>query len=425
MFCKNMAGITISRTYIVKRGHKLQFAWVILYRALCMDPKKFEKSAPGKLIRVEEPIKDWCFLPDELPTTWEFSPELWPLLVEAKEALGTLNGIGQTLPNPQLLLRPLQNREAISSSSIEGTFVTAQELLLFELDPSDPSSADDIKADWLEVFNYGRTLLKGIDLLKSLPLCNRLIMEMHVTLMLGVRGRDTSPGQFRRCAVQIGSSGRFVPPPWSEVERLMANLERYVNETSGDPLVRCFITHYQFEAIHPFRDGNGRVGRALLALMAQHWHGHSMPWLYLSAFFERYKDEYIETLFNVSAKGAWSEWIEFCLRATIAQANDAIRRCHQFIRLRTEYQSRINSHSARTFQIIDSLFTSPVVSIPSIASQFVVTYHTARSDIQRLVDAGILTKLATTRPKSFWAPELMKVAYGDDDAETVDDKPVG
>jgi len=385
-----------------------------------MDPKQFDELSPGRLIRVEEPLKNWSFIPDELPAKWPFANELWPLLVEAKEALGTLNGIGQTLPNPQLLLRPLQNREAISSSSIEGTFVTAQELLLFELDPREPGSADDKKADWLEVFNYGRSLLKGMEMLGELPLCNRLITEMHLTLMHGVRGRNKSPGKFRRCAVQIGSSGRFVPPPWEEVERLMGNLERYLNESSDDvdPLVRCFITHYQFEAIHPFRDGNGRVGRALLALMVQHWHRHAMPWLYLSAYFERFKDEYIEKLFNVSTKGAWAEWIEFCLRATVVQAKDAVRRCHQFNRLRADYQSRVDSHSPRTFQLIESLFTSPVLTIPSVAAQFNVIYHTARSDIQRLVDAKILREMEGSRPRSFFAPEVMSVAYDEEEPES-------
>jgi len=381
-----------------------------------MDPNQFDKTSPGRLVQVQEP-NNWSFVPDELPPRWTFSLDLWPLLVEAKEALGTLNGIGQMLPNPQLLQRPLQSREAISSSRIEGTYVTAQELLLFELDPRDPRSTDDKKADWLEVYNYGNSLQRGLEMLKDLPLCNRIIREMHDALMVGARGREKSPGQMRRCNVQIGSSARFFPPPWTEVERLMANLERYMNDTTPtdiDPLVRCFIVHYQFETIHPFKDGNGRVGRALLALMVQHWHGHSMPWLYLSEFFEKYKDDYIRKLFNISTRGDWSPWIEFCLRATIAQSKDAVRRCHELQNLRAVFLSRVGSHSPRSYQIIESLFTSPVVSIPSIASRFGVNYNTAKSDIQRLLDAGILQELSDLRPKSFYAPEVMRVAYSDE-----------
>jgi len=383
-----------------------------------MEKSRFSEHSPGRLVEVRLPRNDWSFVPDELPPNWEFPARLWPLLANAKEALGTLNGIGQTLPNPELLLRPLATREAIASSKIENTFVTPKELLLYELDPHESRTGNDKQADWMEVFNYGRAMRQGCTALSELPLCSRLIRDMHGTLMHGARGRDKSPGEFRSCAVQIGSSGRFIPPPAANVGRLMDNLEWYMNrEDDLDRLVRCFVVHYQFEAIHPFADGNGRVGRALLALMIYHSHGHLMPWLFLSAYFERYQEEYVQKLFDVSTRGAWEEWIEYCLNGVIVQSRDSIVRCNLFHQLRGKYDARVDSHSPRTHQIIESLFASPVVTIPSVAKRFHVQYHTAQSDIERLMDAHILFEVGGTHPRSFFAPEIMRIAYDDDPGE--------
>jgi len=380
-----------------------------------MDASQFTDAATGRLMAITHPIRDWAFIPQELPPSWEFPAELWPLLADAKEALGTLNGIGQTLPNPELLLRPLQSREAVTSSRIEGTFVSPEQLLLYELDPRDPREGDHQAEDWREVLNYSRALRHGCVLLESLPVCNRLIREMHGILMEGARGQSKAPGELRTCQVQIGSRARFVPPLPQAVQPRMTNLERYINELHDrmDPLVRSFIVHYQFEAIHPFRDGNGRVGRALLALMIYHELRHSMPWLYLSAYFEEFKDEYVENFLQVSASGAWTQWIEFCLRGTIRQANDSIHRCHLLKALREKFFLRITDHSARTHRIIESLFASPVVTVISLSKAFEVWYRTAKADIDRLVAAGILTELVGTHPKSFYAQEIYNIAYGD------------
>jgi len=331
-----------------------------------MDKAQFTSDSPGELLAIDH-RKGWAFVPDSLLRSWETDPRLWPLLVDAKEALGALNGIGQVLPDPQLLLRPLQNREALASSRIEGTFVTPEQLLLYELDPREPKHGDEQRADWLEVFNYNRAVQTGCEMLQTHPICNRVILAMHKDLMHGARGQRNRPGEFRNWQVQIGSNARFVPAPPSMVPDLMGDLEKYVNsESSLDPLLRCFLVHYQFEAIHPFRDGNGRVGRALLALMIYKWLGHSMPWLYLSAFYERYREEYIDRLFQVSARGAWFEWLEFCLRATVSQARDAVDRCHKFHQLKRQFHDRIAAPTPRTHSIIDGLFVNPVVSVTSM-----------------------------------------------------------
>jgi len=193
----------------------------------------------------------------------------------------------------------------------------------------------------------------------------------------------------------------------------MHNLDETINNRPQDldPLVFAFLVHYQFETIHPFEDGNGRVGRALLSLMICSVLGHSMPWLYLSPFFEKFKEEYVQALFNVSAKGDWDGWIEFCLNGTMKQATDSIIRCKKFKDLQRKYHDLKMEHSSRTHAIIDGLFDSPVLTIAYLALKMEIRYPTAQRDVMRLVDAGILVEIPDCHPRSFYAPEIMSVAH--------------
>ena len=191
-------------------------------------------------------------MPLLLPPAWEFPNRLWPLLAEAKQQLGLLEGIGRSLPNPGILLRPLEDREAIKSSRLEGTYVTQTELLLFEMQLRESQSDEDpVNAQW-EVFNYRKALHQAGT--SDLPLSLRLIRDLHRTLLLGVRGRDRMPCEFRRIQVAIGSDYRFMPPPPEVLMECLDPLEKYfhVKTTNIDPLVNCFLIHYQFETIHPF-----------------------------------------------------------------------------------------------------------------------------------------------------------------------------
>jgi Fic family protein len=193
------------------------------------------------------------------------------------------------------------------------------------------------------------------------------------------------------------------------------SFEKYMNQSNDyDPLVRTYITHYQFEAIHPFLDGNGRVGRLLLALATYKWCGHAMPWLYMSAFFDKYKDEYIEKLFGVSTKGDWDSWIEFCLRGTIEQANDSISRCEQLRRVKADYRRKLSTGSVRLMSLIDDLFNSPFVEVAELARRRQITYPTAKSDIERLVQVGILRELPNLRVKTYYSPRIFGIAYSDE-----------
>lgn len=378
-----------------------------------MEIARFTDAKTGQLIKVNIPQEDWAFIPDPLPPSWEFPLRLWPLLSEAKESIARLDGIGRTLPNPELLLQPLQSREALRSSSLEGTYASPQELLLFELRPREPSSNQDPANAWLEVSNYSRALRQGIELLDKIPLSLRLIRDLHRTLLHGVRGRERTPGEFRRNQVHVGSGRRYIPPPAHLLLSCLDQFEKYLNQddTDFDPLVMCYLIHYQFEAIHPFMDGNGRVGRALLALMIYKWCNLSMPWLYMSAFFERYKDEYINNLFKISCEGAWEPWIEFCLKGTIAQANDSIRRCDELGHLKNEFHERARAVSPRIHPIIDDLFTIPVVTIPELAKKNNVSYPTAKSDVRKLIELRILKEVSATKPKTYYSPDIFQIAF--------------
>jgi len=383
-----------------------------------MDAKRFTDARTGDLVRAKTPAPDWAFVPWPLPPKgWSFPTHLYPLLVTAREALGTLNGIGSTLKNPNLLLHPLEDREALTSSSIEGTYATPEELLLYAQSPREPQSEHDPANTWREVFNYRRAVRQGHDDLKAFPFSLRMIKAMHETLLQGVRGTDKAPGEFRRIQVAVGSDRRYVPPPVPHIDSLLDNFQTYMNrpqkDDTTDSLVRCYIAHYQFEAIHPFRDGNGRIGRALLALMIASACKHKLPWLYLSAFFERFKDEYVEKMFRISTHGDWASWIEFCLRGTIEQAQDAIARCGKLQSLRGLYLERVNSdYGPRTFAIIDRLFDSPVITIADWSKQGHMSYTTAKSDLEYLATKRILEKVEKYYPASFYAPEIFDIAYG-------------
>lgn len=378
-----------------------------------MDAKQFTGDAPGRLIKVQtEWGQDYAFLPAPLPPSWQFPEHLWPLLADVKHQMGLLEGLGRNISNPTILLRPLLRREAIQSSALEGTFASAKELLLFELDPKTPQSEKDPVNEHLEVNNYRKALQFGTE--SDLPLCWRLARELHQILLTNVRGRDRAPGEFRRIQVGIGGA-RFIPPPHDKMEEPLRLLEKYMNreESSFDPLIDSFLVHYQFETIHPFMDGNGRIGRLLLALMLLRQCGFSKPLLYLSEYFEAQRDSYTRLLFEVSAKGNWSGWIEFCLQGALSQARDTIIRCERILKLRDDYMARLQEidGSTRLHGIIERIFDSPFAQITEVAHSMGVHYQTAQADLERLRDAKILVELPDFRPKTYYSPDVFKIGY--------------
>lgn len=383
-----------------------------------MDKNRFTDRRLGELVEIGSRPASVAFVPAALPTAWDMPGELWPLLMQAREALARLDGAGRHLTNPRLLFVPLQQREALRSSSMEGTYATPEELLLYQIDPREPVSKDDEVNAWREVFNYGKALQLGMNLLdQGLPISLRLVRELHAALLGGVRGQEKRPGEFRDYQVQIGAGARFVPPPATRLMECLDAFEKWHHADSDiDPLIRAFMAHYQFETIHPFRDGNGRIGRLLLSLTIYAWMGLVGPCLYLSPFFERHKEDYIDHLFNVSADGRWLPWIEFCLQGVVAQSNDTLDRIDRIVALRDDFSRRVSESggSARLTRIVEALFTSPLTTIPQAAALTEVSYPTAKNDIERLVGLGILIEGPAARaPRYFYSPELFKIAYED------------
>ncbi len=358
---------------------------------------------------------EYAFVPAPLPPKWDWPVELWPLLLEARVALASLSGIGRHLPDPTLLLRPLQYREAVRSNSLEGTYTQPMQQALFELAPEE--FPDETADAYREVSNYAQALRLYLQDNGDLPLSLRLIRNLHQLLMQGVRGADKEPGRFRRLQVHVGVPPRYVPPPPDRLGECLDAFEKYLHceNAAFDPLVDAFVVHYQFEAIHPFRDGNGRVGRLLLSAMIAERCRLSAAWLHMSAYFDRHKDAYMDALLRISTHADWEGWISFCLHGVIEQAHDTERRCEQLLQLRRTYEDRIaeKGGSVRLSNMIDRLFETPIMQIPPLAARYGITYATARSDIARLEQAGIVERVPNLRQKTYYCPEILKTIFED------------
>jgi len=383
----------------------------------CMDPKIFTEGMTGKLVPItsDRPELKLAFIPSPLPPSWEWPSALWRLLMDAQRSLASLDGTGKHLPNPEIILQPLQNREAQLSSQLEGTFTDPQKQILFQADPSYPTSASDPNNAFREVFNYRKALRLRLDRENILPLSLRLIRQLHETLMHGVRGSDQQPGEFRTIQNQIGYPARFVPPPPEQVLPALDAFEKYLHSTAYDydPLVKAFLAHYQFEAIHPFRDGNGRVGRLLLSWVIAEWCQLSNQWLYMSAYFERRKKEYMDLMLNVSTQGAWESWIRFCLEGVVIQSLDAQKRCDKLLALHKDFHGRLRVGSVRLSKAVDNLFSAPVVSVNQHKGLFKVTYPTARADLYKLEAAGIVRLLEHMDEITYYCPEIYAITFED------------
>jgi Fic family protein len=335
--------------------------------------------------------------------------------VSAHKALAALDGTGKHLLAPDLILKPLQNREAQKSSSLEGTYTDPRQQVLFALDPSVPESAADPHNAMREVFNYA-TALRVRRETEGLPVSLRLIRTLHGVLMDGVRGSDRNPGEFRRMQNQIGRPARFVPPPANVLPRLLNQFEEYLHTPDDfDPLVRAFLAHYQFEAIHPFMDGNGRVGRLLLAITIADGSELSSEWLYMSDYFDRNKDGYIDRMLAVSTTGAWTEWIRFCLQGVVEQATDTMRRCDRLIELHRDFHARVKTGggSVRLSALVDILFGSPILRVTHARDRTGVTYPTARADLVRLEQLGIVNRVENLEPITYACFPIFDVTYAD------------
>src|SRR5216684_968945 len=312
-----------------------------------MKPTDFTGDVPGMLTRSLDGIT--CFRPNPLPPILHLDMETALILSQADHSIGKLWGAGRMLPNPHLLIAPFLRREAVLSSRIEGTVASVREVATFEIDPSREPTKPDVR----EVSNYVLALKHGLQRLKELPVSLRLIRELHANLLRDVRGSDRHPGEFRTVQNWIGPQGspveqaRYVPPAVPDMRAALDEFEKFLHKPSERPfLVDLALIHYQFEAIHPFEDGNGRIGRLLIPLLLCERGVLSEPLLYLSAYFDRHSKKYADLLLQVSQKNAWLDWIQFFLRGVAEQSQDAQIRCGKLLQLWQEYRNRIQKVNA-------------------------------------------------------------------------------
>lgn len=386
-----------------------------------MKEKDFSRRFPGKLATIGGGL--CAFVPDALPSRVDFLGSVKKDNEGALIALGKLGAIIPTLPNPELLTQPFMRREAVLSSKIEGTRTGVGQLYLFETETKLGSQMEKTQAaDAREVLNYVVALEHGLKSLGTMPVCNRLMRDMHGILMDGVsreRSQDPMPGQFRDRQVYVGSGGietaRYVAPPESAVRDLMTSLEKYINAEHPElpSLVKIALVHYQFEAIHPFRDGNGRLGRLLISLLLASMNILEQPLLYLSAFFEKNKDAYVSNLWQVSSAGNWKQWVAFFLRGVIEESHDAIDRARALMAMRETYRQRLQrprKAAASALALVDFLFHWPVVSVPEVAEELDMTYHGALKNVVKLVELDILRESKTRkRNKLYIARDIIKI----------------
>ena len=371
-------------------------------------------------ISASEPARGIAFLPGLLPPTLSLEPSVWSLAEEASFALGNLNGLGSRLPSPTLLARPFVRKEALASSRIEGTRAEYEQLVLFEAETDSRDTDSDVR----EVANHVRATSMAWASDSGFPILSRSgIAALHKELLEGVRGEYANPGDIRSSYVMIGQPGdtlataRFVPCPPHEIVGRLDNLLRNLQKPEGTVplLVQLAISHYQFEVIHPFNDGNGRVGRMLIPLILKEWGRLDTPILYLSEYLEQHRDEYIDSLYRISTHGAWQDWIVFFLRAVLIQAEDAWRRGSDLLDLREELRAKYQQpRMARALLLIDSLFERPSLTYGQAREITGLSTPAANSLVRQLVEDGLLFE-ATGRQRNqiFYAPTIARASMGD------------
>lgn len=370
-----------------------------------------QQSPSGRVIKTLTGYN--AFLPHKLPPNLEWNSAIVNSLSRADFLLGKLAREGSKLPNPHLLMRPFITREAVLSSKIEGTQTTLGEILAANAGAHVAQNADDLQ----EVQNYITALDYGLKRLKTLPLSLRLLKEIHQHLMQGVRGSHATPGEFRRTQNWIGSPGctlntaKFVPPPPDNLIDCLSDFENFLHDRSLPPLIHIALCHYQFEAIHPFLDGNGRIGRLLIMLLLVEQDMLPSPLLYLSAFFEATRDEYYKHLYRVSSQGTWSEWLIYFLNGVAVQSEDVLSRAERINDLLNQWQILVaNGHSQIPIEMVKHLAVNPYFTINKISKDLNVAYSTAQRGVRKLEAAGIIQTINDNkRDKVYCAVETLNI----------------
>lgn len=357
-------------------------------------------------VYVKQPQGYRAFMPAPLPPQPPLSMdgEIATALSKADRALGRLDGSIETLPHPELFLSMFVRREAVLSSQIEGTQASLSDVIRAEASVKDRALPSDVR----EVQNYIVAIQQGRKLLETLPISTRLISELHRELMSDVRGQHQNPGEIRTSQNWIGPSGcslneaLFVPPPKGEVHRLLSDLEKFLHEDSPlPPLVKIGLAHAQFETIHPFLDGNGRVGRLLITLFLVERTILRHPVLYLSYYFKKHRMEYYYRLQRIRDGGEWESWLIFFLDGVATVANLAAETAHKVLRLREDDRQKVietfERAAGKPLRVLDRLYTLPVTTPSKLADEQGVSYPTANNMLQSLAAAGVLEEVTGRR----------------------------
>lgn len=377
---------------------------------------------------VRQPTGYRAFIPASLPPVppVQVTGEIQRLLSEADRALGRLDGSIQTLPNPDLFVFMYVRKEAVLSSQIEGTQSSLNDLLAAEariLSPEQPRDVD-------EVVNYVRAMNHGLDRLHALPLSVRLIREIHAKLLSGVRGSQLTPGELRRSQNWIGPGGStlmdaaFVPPPPEEVPAALGDLEQFLHAPTDLPaLLQIGLAHVQFETIHPFLDGNGRVGRLLITFFLCERGILQKPVLYLSHYFKKHRAAYYDHLQAVRDTGDWERWLIFFLRGVIEVSAQATETARRILALREEHRAAVTTHLARAaangHRVLEHLYERPIVSVSDIQNLLGTTYPAASNVVNRLATLGIVREITGYRRNRLFRYESYIQLFSETQAEPV------
>ena len=390
-----------------------------------MRPDAFTSTERGHVRKTPEGY--WAFFPSVAPRRLALSEEVIKLLDEATGAVHRLGGVGRLIPNPHLLIGPHLRLEAVLSSRIEGTKTDVGELLRFEAGQVLPDAA---VSDATDVSNYIVAMEHGLARVREgFPISIRLFREMHACLLDGARGQHRRPGEIRRSPVWLGGStlddAVFVPPPAEQMNRALNDLERFLHETELPLLVQLAIAHYQCEVIHPFLDGNGRIGRLMIPLMLVLRGALPQPLLYLSAFFEQHRSEYYDHLLFTSQQGDLMAWIAFFLRGVRQQSRDSEERTVRLVELQHQFRSELLAEGRpnSVVRLAEQLFATPLVTASAVERSIEVTRPTAQAAIDLLVERGDLAEITgRSRGRIYEAHAIYEAVYGpvSDEVSAVD-----
>jgi len=387
-----------------------------------MDVERFRNSPVGTIVPIqvvdgEQIWEHFAFVPNPLPREIELKPSTWLAVTEATAALGRLDGAAGRLPNPYLLVRPALTKEAVSTSALEGTYAAIEDVFQAEL-----FDESEISESTAEVRNYVLAAEHGLEVIKTLPISRRLTTEVHGKLMRGSRGDYAEIGNFRRRQNWIGTrraqpvtESLFVPPPPGDIlDRGLDAWEKWVNDKTIElpQLVKVAMAHYQFETLHPFIDGNGRVGRLLIVLTLVENEDLKIPLLNVSPFFEQNRDEYIELLRGVSETGDFEPWISFFTEAVRVQSEQALAKADELVDVKDEILRDLHDANVRgvALRIAEDLIGFPFVTPTQAGRKFGVTYEAANTAINKLSDRGVLHEFTgRSYGRVFTSPRIVAI----------------